>query len=272
MLRGPRPLRPHLGEVALGEKIVLHFLRELEELAALDGHDLLAADVALVVVLPHHPAAVALPADVVDPDRHPRSHMIREQQREGQADRAAAADGDPQHGRGRGRLGELLRVDQDGRLLARHLEFEPLACDHDLVARPQAVGGNGGAVHPGAIAAAPVGDHVVIAFLPHFRVQPRDRAIGDNDVALAPAESNRLVADHEAFAGQVTVQPHDGSFHCAISRYNSGNPLTSAASTASPTTHLHGCQISFPRQYLIAALTSKISNSHPFLDRNWCYL
>jgi hypothetical protein len=121
------------------------------------------------------------------------------------------------------RLGELPRVNQEGRVLStRHLEFEPLACDQDLVTRLEAVGGNGGAVHPGAIAAAPVGDDVAVGFLPDLRVQPRDRAIGDSDVALAPAERNRRVPDRETLAGQVPLQSHDGSFHCAISRYQFG--------------------------------------------------
>ena len=66
-----RSLRPHLREVARGEQVVLYLLRKLEELTALDSHDLLAPDVALLNSLPHHSAAVALPAAVVDPDCHP---------------------------------------------------------------------------------------------------------------------------------------------------------------------------------------------------------
>jgi len=207
---------------------------------ALDGYDLLAPDVALLMSFPHHLVAVALPAAVVDPDRHPRSHQVDKQQREGQADWAAAADGDPQDGLGVKCLGDLLRANSakgDGYVpRTRQLEAELLARDHDLITRPEVVGGNPGTVHPGAILAAPVGDDIAIGFLPEHRVQPRDRGIGDDDVTvLVTAERDRLAADREALASQVTSMPHDGSFHrAATSPLVRLNRLTSLASTVSP--------------------------------------
>jgi hypothetical protein len=201
--------------------VVLYLLRELAVLAALDGHDLLAPDVALVVSLPHHLAPGALPAAVIDPDRHPRPHQLGEQQCEGQADRAAAADGDPQDGRGVNRVGVPALAQRDGhvRLHVRRVEAEPLARDHDLVAGPETVGGNGGTVHPGPVAAAPVDEDIAVGFLPKLRVQPGHRGIGDDDVVvLAAAEGDRAAVDHEALTCQVTLQPPHVRLHRAISR------------------------------------------------------
>ena len=182
--------------------------------------------------LPHHLVAVAFPAAVVDPDRHPRSHQVYQQQREGQADRAAAADDDPQDGRGVDRLGWRPRA--GGRSCSRASalisKLNLWSADLDLVTRPEKVGGNGDTVHPGAIAAAPVGDDVPVGLLAKLRVQPGYQGIVEDDVVvLATAERDRRAADHEAPASQDTVQSHNRSSHRAISRSRRSNHVTPPA-------------------------------------------
>jgi len=169
-VQGVRPGRPHLGEVARGEQEILHLPGQLEELAALDGDHLLAAHVAFLAALPHHLAAGPLPAAVVDPDRHPRPHQVGQLKREGQADRPAAADGDPQYrgcllrlGHPRGRGGHRHRAG------VQRLEAEQVGRDHDLVTRAEPVrAGDQGAVHLGAVGAAPVGDDEAVRLLPQL--------------------------------------------------------------------------------------------------------
>ena len=247
-----RPRRPHLGEIARGEQAVLHFLRHLEELAALDGHHLHAADVALVVTLPYHLAAVPLPAAVVDPDRYPRTHEVGEDQREGQADRPAAADRDPQDRLRLGRLGDPLGVRHHGhRARVDRLEGEPVVRDLDLIAGPQPLrAGDEHAVHPGAVGAAAVGDHKAIGLLAQFRVHPGDRGIGDHDVVvLAAPEGDRRVADRKTLSGKVAMDSNDSSFHRASPVRRLARPIFPAGTVSPASARLHAYDVSFPRQY-----------------------
>jgi hypothetical protein len=84
-------------------------------------------------------------------------------------------------------------------------------------ARPENVSGNGGTVHPGAIAAVPVGEDIAIGLLPDLGVPPGDRGIiDDHIIVLVTAERDRLAAHREAGAVQVTLEPNDRNSQGAI--------------------------------------------------------
>ena len=95
-----RALGPHLGIGARDKQTLLDFRRKLQELAALDGHDLLAAHITLVRGLPHNPVAIPLPAGVINLDGHARPHQVFQEQGKAEADRPAPGHRDAQGGHG----------------------------------------------------------------------------------------------------------------------------------------------------------------------------
>ena len=115
--------------------------RKLQELAALDGHDLLATHIALVSGFPYDLVAVPQPAAVIDLDPDARPHQIFQQQREAETDRSAAGYRDAQDGHGAWRI---------------CVEAEKLTADDDLVAGLEPMNGHPSGIDPGAIAAAAV--------------------------------------------------------------------------------------------------------------------
>lgn len=132
-----RTFRPHLGIRTRNEQALLNIRRQLQELAALDRHDLLAARVTLISPFPDDLAAILRPPTLIDPDGDSGSHQLFQEQGKAQADRTAAGHRDMQdlflrlgsgvHGR---RNWERLK----GRKGIDHIEPEDFISDLDLIA------------------------------------------------------------------------------------------------------------------------------------------
>lgn len=200
---------PHLGVVVRFEEPVAHLLGQAEVLAALHGHHLLAAHVALAGVLPDDLAALLAPPAVVHGDLRLGAEEVLQQQGERQADRAAARDGDPQH---RTLCEVLAAVRHGARHRERHdrlhgvrdLEPELLVADGDGVSRLEQPGFDVLAVHLRSVAAAAVVQHVALGLVEDdLGVEARNAQAGYDDRVIGIAsEGDPGADDRYPFSGQ----------------------------------------------------------------------
>ena len=200
---------PHLGVRVGAEEPLLDVGGELGPLAALDRHDLHPTAVALDLRLPDDAVVLPGPAAFVDGDGDLRAHEVVEHQREGEADGAAAGDRHAQHGRRVEVAGRQHGGRVDGGRAGSGLEPEDLVADHDLVARPEPVGGRDPLpVDERAVAAAAVVQRPAARLRLQPRVHPgRQRGREHHVVAPAAAQRERLVAQGEALPCQLTADP-----------------------------------------------------------------
>ncbi len=214
---GVRADGPHLGVGgAVVEQRAEDLLGQGEVLPALDGHHLLAAEVALGLVLPDDRGALPGPAPVVEGDDGPAGQHLVERQGEGEAHRAAAGDGDPQHagvrGTDPGNVEEGKVHDRLHGVLC--LVEERFVTDPDAVVRAQHMPGDALVVDEGAVPAVPVVEDEPGVLREDLGVQPGGTGTDDHDVvvALAP-EAEGLAAQNHALSGERTRAPDDDRWH-----------------------------------------------------------
>ncbi len=142
-----------------------------------------------------------------------------EHEREAEADGAAARDRDAQLLRLRlsrhcDQIGRLHRGGLNRRPQARRLEAEDLIADLDLVAGLQSPGCHGSAVDKGAVAAAPVLEHVAVSLGAKLGVQARRQRVGKDDIVLiAATKGNRTITYSEPLARELPLNPHHRCHH-----------------------------------------------------------